>query len=99
MRLGRVAGVRDSFNLVTVMLLGKFVCVDSEICPKGKFEWKNCKLRILRNSESDPLLDCLSRGLHALSSSGFGFRVYPCSFFPTQDMKVAQEVFQSEWQR
>ena len=31
-RLGRIAGARDSFNFLTVMLLSKFVCPDSEIC-------------------------------------------------------------------
>ena len=31
-RLGRIAGARDSLNFVTVMLLSKFVCPDSEIC-------------------------------------------------------------------
>ena len=35
--------------------------------------------RILRNSETDPLPDCLLCGRHASSSSGFGFRVYSCS--------------------
>ena len=31
-RLGRIAGARDSLNFVTVMLLSKFVCPGSEIC-------------------------------------------------------------------
>ena len=31
-RSGRIAGACDSLNFVTVMLLSKFVCPDSEIC-------------------------------------------------------------------
>ena len=40
----------------------------------------------------------VSYGLHAPSSSGFGFRVYPVLCCLTQDLKVSQEVFQCEWQ-
>ena len=36
-RLGRIAKACDSLNFVTLMLLSKFVCLDSEICFESNF--------------------------------------------------------------
>ena len=75
-------GARDSLNFVAVALLSKFVCPGSEICSESHLNEGCTCLGFCETRETDPLPECLLCGRHASSSSGFGFRVYPCLLLP-----------------
>ena len=58
-QLGRIAGACDCLNFVTVMLLRKFVCPDSEICFESNLNERLVSLGFCENRVS--LLDEVER--------------------------------------
>ena len=96
-RLGRIAGACDSLNFVTLMLLSKFVCLDSEICFESNFNQRLTSFGFCetRNQIFFGNVSCVASTRHRHPDSGFGCILVLCCL--TQDMKVSQEVFQSEW--
>ena len=97
-RLGRIAGACDSLNFVTVMLFSKFVCPDSEICFESKLNERLTSLGFceIRNQILFRNVSCVASTRHRHPGSGFGCTPVLCCL--TQDMKVSEELFQSEWQ-